>query len=101
MIEFKLKNKVNFMLKKNRPCPRGQLLAFTIRSVGVCRHYSIYLHIFHLIHLFKSRKTTLNSSRLLTASYFPISSISYTSIITVSLDGVSESYADCHGDSRV
>ena len=41
------------------------------------------------------------SSRLLTASYFPISSIFlYTSIITASLDGAGESYIDCHGESR-
>jgi hypothetical protein len=89
------------MLKKNRPCPRGQLLAFTIRSMGVCRRYSIYLHIFHLIPLFESRKTASNSSRLLTASYFPISSVFfYTSVITVNLDGVGESYTDSYGDSR-
>jgi len=89
------------MLKKNRPCPRGQLLAFTIRSMGVWCRYSIYLHIFHLIPLFESRETALNGSRLLRASYFPISSIFlYTSIITVRLDGVGESYPDCHGDSR-
>jgi hypothetical protein len=101
MIEFKLKKKGNFMLKKNRPCPRVQLLAFTIPRMGVCRLYYIFLHVFHLIPLFESRKTTLNSSRLLTASYFPISPIFlYTSIITVRLDGVGESYPDCHGDSR-
>jgi hypothetical protein len=100
MIEFKLKKKGNLMLKKNRPCPRGQLLTFTIRSMGVGRRYSIYFHIFHLIPLFESRKTALNSSRLLTASYFPISSIFFYASITVSLDGVGESYPDCHGDSR-
>ena len=59
MIGFKLKKKGNFMLKKNRPCPRCQLLAFTIRSMGLCRRYSIYLKIFQLFPLFESRKTAL------------------------------------------